>query len=357
MTRLARSARRASRARGLATFAALVALALPGCDAGEPILYEPRYEPGVEVPLPQSEFCPTLALETCAVLRPCCLASPYAFDEVKCRVDVRALCEARKVQAIADDARRFDPIQAARCARGVAALVRECRRALPADDLDAWWVDAACARVWHGDRAAGAACPSGADVECAAEAGRVIVCSSIHRCAPRTLLQVGEDCAPADAERCAEAVCGCAPGLSCRGSVGAGRCTAYPHLLGAPCGHDASQSGPVSVECGRDRYCDPAGICAELPGLGERCVRGTDADLCRSGLRCDVAKQRSCVEGKRLGSVCDADGECASAACLRHVCVPDDGLIATPAVCNGAVFTDVEPVHGFLSVPSFERSP
>ncbi len=96
----------------LASLAALAALA-GGCDSTEPIELVPDYQGGPDVPLAQEEFCATLAATACATIRPCCEPSPFAFDETKCRVDARAVCEARKTRALSLKY-EYDPLRGAR---------------------------------------------------------------------------------------------------------------------------------------------------------------------------------------------------------------------------------------------------
>jgi hypothetical protein len=321
-------------------------VAASACDASEPIPFTPT-EGAVDVPLAESEFCATLALDACAVARPCCEASPFAFEEAKCRLTVRSVCEARKARALGfGPGYTYDPVLASRCAHGVAALVRDCQRVPPSSDPAAWTIDEACQFVWHGTTPLGNTCSSGTSVECDQPAKGMAVCApsgkGFESCTVVQFAQAGEPCSGVVGSQCA-------PGLVCDGTPA--RCTAAVHPLGAPCTGATRQTGPTSDVCGRDRYCDSSGVCAELPGAGERCSSSIYAvDLCRTGYSCDTENGNVCTDAKSLGSACSANGDCASAKCDQNLCVPND--LTSPFVCDGALFTDL---GGFVSLPSFTQ--
>lgn len=342
----------APRAR-LARFTCAASLSLSslhavGCDPTEPIELVPDYPGGPDVPLAQEEFCATLAANACATIRPCCAPSPFAFEEAKCRVDARAVCESRKTRALSLGY-LYDPLRGARCARGVGLLVRDCRKGTQATDSLAASVDDACQVVWHGRLGKFFSCPSGNTADCDQDADGMIVCASAQ-CLRREALQVGEPCSYPLPDRCSSSICECAPGLTCQGAPR--RCSAAVHPLGAPCEHLGKQSDAVSPECGRDRYCDTGGHCAELPGLGAPCTTAALAlDLCRLGFRCDLDQDRVCIVGKALGTNCNASPECVTGLCTQNICAPND--VASPGLCNGAIFVDQDPVHGFVSTPAF----
>jgi hypothetical protein len=340
---------RISRAAIGAALTALAALAgVGGCDPTEPIALVPDYPDGPDVPLAQEEFCATLAANACATIRPCCAPSPFAFEETKCRVDARAVCESRRTRALGLGY-LYDPLRGARCARGVGLLVRDCRKGTQAADPLAASVDAACQVVWHARIPKRFNCPSGNTADCDQDADGMIVCASAQ-CLPLESLQAGESCSYPYPDRCSSSACQCAPGLTCQGTER--RCSASVHALGAVCEHLGKQSDTVSAECGRDRYCDSGGHCAELPGLDAPCTTAALAiDLCRQGYRCDVEHDRTCIEAKTLGTNCSGNAECASGLCALNVCVPND--VSSPQLCDGAIFTDLDPGHGFVATPPF----
>jgi hypothetical protein len=332
----------------LSALSALAALTAIGCDPTEPIELVPDYPAGPDVPLAQEEFCATLAANACATIRPCCVPSPFSFEEAKCRIDARAVCESRKSRALGLGY-LYDPLRGARCARGVGLLVRDCRNGTQSSDPLAATVDEACQVVWHGRLEKFSPCPSGNTADCDQDADGMIVCAGAQ-CLQRASLQVGEPCSFPLPDRCASAICACAPGLTCQGTPR--RCTAATHPLGATCEHLGKQSDTVSPECGRDRYCDIGGHCAELPGLDAPCTTAALAqDLCRLGYRCDLDHERTCIEAKTLGSNCSGNAECASGLCTQNICAPND--VSSPLLCDGAIFVDQDPVHGFVSTPAF----
>lgn len=310
----------------LAPFVLLLA-----CDASEPTEYVPTYDPASSEPVASTEFCSLLARNTCAVLRPCCRALPFAFDEAKCRQSSRALCEARRTRSM-ELGLVYDDVQAGRCVRGTAILLPECRS--PTDRLASDVLEA-CRMVFHGGRPINASCDIRNPVECAPpRLGAYVACSG-SRCVERSLLEGGESCEGRSSD--------CAPWLVCEGEPR--RCTALYHPLGAPC--SAFGSSIDRCDANRDRYCDttasPA-VCKALPGFGERCDVGRG---CARPWRCDVdrAGQTTCTEAKPLGTTCNDDRECESKLCsgnpdsrIGRFCVPSG--IGAPITSPGLAKLD-----------------
>jgi len=323
-------------------FALVIALSFAGCDTSEPQDYVPRYDPNNQEPIAQIEFCPLLARETCAILRPCCQASPYAFDENKCRVNARALCESRKTRSLnllAPHALRYDDFMAGRCVHGSAALVRGCMFASTSDDPDADAVAYACGMVWHGDRGRGDSCDL-KKLDCAPIPDRRVTCSGA--CIASKIAGGGDDCRPGT-----ETVC--AKGLVCRLFGGdTYRCTAQYHALGTPCRNDSECGNPVTT----DVYCDhesspTSGTCRTLPRENERCAsvdgRSASDRRCARGFKCDtdVSSDGVCTPGKPVGATCTDNGDCASGTCVVALGICFPGTLADPAICNGGL------VNGF----------
>lgn len=287
-------------------------LLLPGCDASEPEAYVPTYDPDSREPVASTEFCSLLARNTCAVLRPCCSALPFSWDEAKCRLSSRALCEARRSKSM-ELGLLYDDLQAGRCVRGTAILLPGCRT--PTDDPLAFDVREACAQVFHGAAAVGGRCEGKTILECAPpDLGVRVVCAG-GTCIERKFLKAGEECTGAS----------CAPGLSCFGDPP--RCQPIFHPLGAAC----AVTSPESDRCdsSRDRFCDSKTLtCTMLPDEGETCdfERG-----CRRPWRCDYDRSGSprCTDAKPLGQACNDDKECQSKLCsgqpelsVSRLCVP-----------------------------------
>jgi hypothetical protein len=311
--------------------AAGLAAVLAGCDPSEPTVYLPRYEPTEVRPIPQMSFCPLLAEQTCAVLRPCCEASPFAFDEARCRAVSRSLCEAWRQRSI-DAGLVYDPWLAARCAAAASTLVEDCRAVDAQLDPLAAETTRACQQVWNRAVPLGEACV----------ATDVLSCMQPHDvssqclggwCRRTTYLEAGALCGGS----CP--TCACAPGLACRGDPL--RCSAIYHPLGAPCLVD-EECGPctgaidarlcaVRCACAGGAAVCPATErrCSRYPGLGEPCARGR----CDEGLRCEVGDEERCVIGKRDGVPCASDFDCASGHC-ELVCRSKG--IAEPYACDGA---------------------
>jgi len=310
----------------------LVTLLLWGCDPSEPDLYVPTYDPGSEEPVTSTEFCSLLARNTCAVLRPCCQALPFAWDEAKCRISSRSLCEARRTKSM-ELGLLYDDVQAGRCVRGTAILFPGCRS--PVDEPISADVREACTQVFHGTTPIGGRCENKFLLECAPpRLGARVFCDR-GVCTERRLREGGESCG--------EFAATCAAGLGCLGEPP--RCTAWFHPLGAPC----TPSGTSELnrcDASRDRFCDSShspNVCAELPAEDEPC----DAQHgCRRPWRCDVDRGGTtrCTDAKPLGETCNDDKECGSKLCsgmpespIGRICVPSNiGFpIASLALAKG----------------------
>ena len=330
-----------ARAAALFTTALVLALAEVACDPSEPTSYTPSYDPGDVAPIPVSEFCAELARNVCAVMRPCCQASPFAFDETRCRAVSRSLCEARRTKA-QDDGYVYDAINAGRCVAGTPALVRSCELVDWALDPLSFRVADACQNVWHGDLRLGEPCSGKSLAECAPTEAhdQKVLCFS-GTCRVFTFLKGGEDCASFGVGPSSCAPCGCAHGLVCRGDPQ--RCTALYHPLGAACQVDGECAPPRSpplrrCDCGDGRAClaGELGRCALLPGIGSKCIASTAGGgpaVCALGARCDHDKGDVCVEAKPLGASCSENGDCITGRC-GGVCVPSG--IADPTTCDGS---------------------
>jgi len=289
----------------------LLALALLslGCDATEPTLYVPDYDPSSTEAIASTEFCALLARNTCAVLRPCCSALPFAFDEAKCRQASRAQCEARRQKSM-ELGLIYDDVQAGRCVRGTAILLPDCRS--PSDPI-ANDVAEACKMVFHGGKKLGEACKAEIAVDCAPPALGVRVLCSGSFCRERITAGPGEPCDRLQ----------CSYGYVCEGEPRV--CTARFHPLGAECTPAAPELDRCDVT--KDRYCKQDAfpqVCATMPTDGELC---SSLPGCAKPWRCDVDRDglQRCTEGKTLGQVCADERECASKLCagrLVKVCMP-----------------------------------
>jgi len=300
----------------------LITCFLLGCDATEPTPYVPDYDPSSTEAVASTEFCALLALNTCAVLRPCCNALPFAFDENKCRQASRAQCEARRQKSL-EIGLRYDDVQAGRCVRGTAILLPECRS--PNDPIAAD-VAEACRMVFHGGRRVNEICRPENPVDCAPPAlGVRVYCSGV--CRVREILSGGDPCGVPPAI--------CAQGLICEGQPA--RCTARFHPLGAECAPTTPELDRCDVS--RDRYCKAdatPSVCTAMPTRGALC---SSLPGCAKPWRCDVDRdgQQRCTEAKPLGQVCADDRECATKLCAGQVvkaCMPA-GI--------GAPITSVDP--------------
>lgn len=287
-------------------------LLLAGCDASEPDLYVPTYDPDSREPVASTEFCSLLARNTCAVLRPCCTALPFSWDEAKCRLSSRALCEARRTKSM-ELGLLFDDVQAGRCVRGTAILLPGCRT--PSDDPLAADVREACFQAFHGNAGLGAPCDAKNPLACAPPDLGVHVACDRGACIERKLLQAGDECTGAS----------CSAGLACFGDPP--RCQAIFHPLGAAC----TPTSPEADRCdaSRDRFCSSTTLtCTMLPDVDQPCdlERG-----CRRPWRCDIDRSGSprCTDAKKLGEACNDDKECQSKLCsgqpeqaFSRICVP-----------------------------------
>lgn len=313
-----------------------------GCDPTDPVPYEPTVQLDGSTPLPQQTFCAALAQNVCAVLRPCCQASPYAFDEARCHAVSRALCEARRSKAH-DQGLTYDDELAAKCVDGTPGLVSRCLFVSPTDDPIAAEVAYACRMVFHGDRRIGEACDASSLSPCAPPAsGAKVTCSGI--CLAIQEKKGGEACQTVDLDAgtsCFAPGCVCGPGLDCNGVPP--RCTARVLVEDAPCdllGTCGACTAERCLTCAcangvRSTPCFDEGAptsprCRPLPGSGQSCTSETG---CAYGLRCDTDHGSVCVDGKALGAVCTADTDCASRHC-QGICLPAG--IADPINCNGA---------------------
>lgn len=277
-----------------------------GCDPSEPVRYAPApYDPTDETPLSSADFCTLQAKNACAALRPCCGAAHLSFDEVGCRANARALCEARKQRAL-EVGLLYDDVQGGRCARGQSVLLRRCSTEGVLRDPIAADVAEACAQTFHGVALLGESCEPKATKPCIPPSlGARVTCNGT--CRPLTLVGVGEPCGSG----------GCQAGLACTGSPA--RCLPTVLPLGAACG-----TGIATCDVSDDAYCDPATLrCARYPGLGEPCG---DTNVCARPYRCDNDKAggKRCVAGKGLGAFCGEDRECETRQCSESVraCLP-----------------------------------
>lgn len=310
----------------------LAVLLLVGCDASEPSLYVPSYDPRSDEPVASTEFCALLARNTCAVLRPCCNALPFSFDEVKCRTASRGLCEARRTKSM-ELGLVYDDVQAGRCVRGTAILLPDCR--MPDDPVAADVIEA-CRNVWTGGRVLGETCKFDNPVDCRPPSlGVRVECGG--QCRVREVLAGGELCATRPLN--------CAAGLICTGEPR--RCTAKFHPLGAPCTPTAT-AATDRCNANLDRYCDDTtSRCTQLPAPGEAC---TASNGCVKPFHCDTDRggKQVCVPAKPLGSSCNDDKECGSKICgggattLLRVCVPS-GLGPPIIPLDGATRVPIDP--------------
>ncbi len=291
---------------------AALALLLVACDPSEPTDFTPTYDPRSTEPVASTEFCALLARNTCAVLRPCCHALPFSFDEVKCRAASRSLCEARRTKSM-ELGLSYDDVQAGRCVRGTAILLPNCQSP---DDAAAADVSEACRNVWNGGKGIDQPCKFDNPVDCRPpRLGTRVEC--VGTCRERVVLSGGELCGTRPTN--------CATGLVCEGEPR--RCTAKYHPLGAPC---TPTGTPSSDRCDTrlNRFCDSTtSTCAELPTLGQKC---SPSPGCARPYRCDTDRTGAtvCTEAKPLGSSCNDDKECVSKICgggvttTFRVCVP-----------------------------------
>jgi hypothetical protein len=315
----------------------------------------PTYDPLSNEPVSSTEFCALLARNTCAVLRPCCNATSFAFDEIKCRANAQLLCEARKQKSM-ESGLLYDDFQAGRCVRGTAIMMRDCR--IADDDPVVDDVVEACQQVLHGTKVIGASCDAHLLNDCAPPGlGQRVTCSTV--CTKVAKAKGGESCQLGRVQ--------CEAGLVCDGGVvGARTCTAFLHPLGAACtpcpttvAPDGTSTCANDARCGRGNYCDgtatPQPVCTALPGLGEPC----DGRGCQLPFRCDTDKsgRQACVDGKALGAVCGDDNECATRLCIGvgiKLCAPpaigdpiaseslaraepENYLARTAAACEGII--------------------
>lgn len=292
-----------------------IAAAVSACDTTDPTPFVPTYDPDHIEPVATTEFCSLLARNTCAVLRPCCEASLFSFDETKCRTASRALCEARRERSM-ELGLTYDDFQAGRCVAGTAILMQACK--IVTDDPIAADVAEACRQVWHGTKVVGEACEGKLPVECAPPALGTRVSCMFGSCRVQPLAGGGEPCNVVSGASC-EA------GLMCEGAPA--RCTALIHPLGSPCTPVSCSGDFCGDRCGDSAYCDgtasPLPVCRPLPGAGESCSdRG-----CMPPLRCDTdtGGVARCTDAKPLGAPCNDPKECSSRLCigsLVKLCAP-----------------------------------
>ncbi len=329
------------RAVALALLVGPTSIASIGCDDSERIPYSPSERLDAPSPLPQQTFCAALAQNVCAVLRPCCQASPYAFDESRCHAVSRALCEARRSKAH-DQELTYDDVLAAQCVDGTAALLSSCMLVSQNEDPRAAEIAYACRTVFHGDRRVGQSCDPSALTPCAPPEATRVTCAGV--CTAIELRKGGELCQSFDTDAgtaCFAPSCTCGPGLTCYGNPA--RCTATVLVEDAPCdtlGTCGACTAERCLTCAcangiRSSTCFDEGTagsprCRPLPGIGASC---TSEIGCTYGARCDGDHGSVCVDGKALGVVCNADGDCASRHC-QGICLPSG--IADPVNCNGA---------------------
>lgn len=315
----------------------LLALSLLGCDPSEPIPYTPTFDPLHVQPVPQIEFCAQQAQNVCAVLRPCCAPSPFSFDEAKCRIVSRSLCEARRSKS-QEAGLTYDDDLAGVCVQGTAVLVAHCSQADPTADAQVQRVMDACRFVWHGDAGTGVSCDAKNPLACAPNDGVPAICSGV--CTPVRRLAGGDSCAPVfDGGFCSPPTCVCGPGLRCQGDPP--RCSGIFRPLGAPCADDAECASCPDGACPRRCGCaDPFGCVAEdghaeirrcrtYPGEGAKCL----GDRCDAGLRCDKDHDSVCVAAKPLGAPCGGGNDCASGRC-QSICIPSG--VVDAITCDGS---------------------
>lgn len=282
-------------------------LVLAGCDPAEAQSVVPVYDPDRIVPVASIEFCALLARATCAVLRPCCEALPFAFDEQKCRITSRAQCETRRTRAL-ELGLLYDDLQAGRCVAGTAILFPGCRS--PDDPLASDVIEA-CRQTFHGTVEVGFPCDMASPNACAPPGlGERVSCNGV--CFRRDLAREGESCI----------VSRCRAGLRCVSFARRSVCRPKAAVLGEPCSFGAA----AECDLDADLFCDPArGICAPRKGPDETCG---STELCARGLQCEVDKNGSsrCAPGRQLFAPCADDEDCASKLCIgregARICAP-----------------------------------
>ncbi len=291
-------------------------------------------------PVASIEFCSLLARNTCAVLRPCCQSLPFAWDEAKCRVTARTLCEARRTRSL-ELGLSYDDVQGGRCVRGAAILLPGCRT--PTDDPLAADVREACNQVFHGEvPRASFRCEGKGTRPCAPALG------AASRASPACAAAESASRPPL-AGRCETVRRGsagqCAAGLACFGETL--QCRAVFHPLGAPCTPTAT-SGERSLR----RLARPR---SAIPSRHPRCAR---CSLTRANLAASrpAAAGRSAATPRPMASPAaptrvrsaraaattrNARASCAQGsptAILIRTCVPSG--LGPPIAANGLARLD-----------------
>jgi hypothetical protein len=307
--------------------ASLVAGGVVGCDdAVPPVLPVAVFDDPPPVPL--AEFCPRMAETVCAMLSPCCQASPFPFDAVKCHTQVRSQCLA-VLSAGLGGGLEYDDFEAGRCLGGVPALVDAC--ALTFDDPRISAVLESCHVIFHGSIPTIAIAAANGDPSAAS-------CSSAQTnpCRPpapgvRTRCQSGEcNVVPLSAagQPCDTILAPCALGLLCSSTPNGPTCVDSQLGLGAVCGSASGSS------CAPNLRCDlVSGRCVALPLAGEPC----DAEgACAPSASCDTSQTPpTCTALGVAGAPCHAPTDCASHVCLSSLCVSAPTDLADPLSCDG----------------------
>lgn len=273
----------------------VAALALAACTATS----EGRVGP--------EELVATLADSVCEQMARC--ACPTSTELEACRDHVAD--ELAPVLEAPDPGLTYD--QACADAMLEAYDTLECRTAA---ELESAATTCALCKIYHGTKAAGAACDD--DEPLLANA-----CAQGLWCWEGVCV---DPCATAgEGESCPEVRCG--PGLYCRQRVSSEN-GGPPEVSGTCTRTAAAGEGCVDVACDDGLACSD-GVCAPLPGLGQACTADCREGTCVAG----SDGTRTCAPRTADGGSCERDDACVSETCdlERGVCAP-----AQPLVCEFA---------------------
>lgn len=264
---------------------------------------------GLAENIPPDQYCETVAPFFCDFYVRC---GRMAVDSVEACLPVfAAACDAG-----------YEPQYIAHANRGLLTLsgagITACRAHLEtvACEAQVFDLDGACAGMWVGGAALGAACAPGIGSFVCAPGGTCVLgldFCGVCEAAAATGAPCGPDagevrCGAAD--RCAEGLCvpRTAPGGPCAADED---CVVAAACVEGTCrSFDRARAGEA---CGADRRCPYHSTCR-----GGRCeVNRTLGETCAAGDVCDAGR---CVEGVCVAlrgeeASCTADAECLSGAC------------------------------------------